>query len=202
MSDKGLVKHSWLCIWALQCLPRGLCFCKPLHTPPELRRLREDLVYLSLSTAVCWPSPYSATLWCVCVLTCRILLPLSPECRSQAGATLLDLCRPFLFQVSSSSIWILLSLCLSSACCSPRARPFSLSVWGNSLHSHHHSHLGALAVGVCISDSCLFLLIVLNTDNWPVSVSISKACLEVFGPKVLRCSKTYVRVSSELPNSF
>lgn len=139
MSDKGLVKHSWLCIWALQCLPRGLCFCKPLHTPPELRRLREDLVYLSLSTAVCWPSPYSATLWCVCVLTCRILLPLSPECRSQAGATLLDLCRPFLFQVSSSSIWILLSLCLSSACCSPRARPFSLSVWGNSLHSHHHS---------------------------------------------------------------
>lgn len=43
MGDKGLVKHSWLCIWALQCLPRGLCFCKPLHTPPELQRLREDL---------------------------------------------------------------------------------------------------------------------------------------------------------------
>lgn len=63
MSGRGLVKHSWLCIWALQCLPRGLCFCKPLQTPPELQRLREDLVYLSRSTAVCWPSPYSATLW-------------------------------------------------------------------------------------------------------------------------------------------
>lgn len=150
---------------------------------------------------LCCLSPYPPTLWCICVLK-RILLPLSLECRSQACATLLDLCRSFCWRFPPVPFgsWSL-TLLFISLLFTPR--PFILSVWGNSLHSPSlHWELWWLRCGFQTPAFCLFLLIILSNDNWLASLSISKACLEVFGPKVLGCSKTYVRVTSELPNSF
>lgn len=146
-------------------------------------------------------SPDPPTLCCICVLKLRTVLPLSLECWITACTTLREPCRSCCLRFSP----------LPCGSCSLDHTAFGQPVVHSEalcsfcLRQQQSSlHLGALMAGVCISDSCLLLHIILSNDNWLASVSISKACLEVLDqrcwgvPKPMLGSLRTTRIHSRI----